>query len=95
MEEGRIDQRINLNKYKTDVKIVPGAKKKGNARKKRKKAKQNKAHSFPSSTCLQQEGKDVILNELALGLGLRLGLFITLDKWSRTWPGRQADRNDL
>lgn len=41
------------------------------------------------------------MNELALGLGLRLGrglglgLFITLDKWSRTWPGRQADRNDL
>lgn len=37
MEEGRTNQRINLNKYKTDVKIVPGAKKKGNARKKRKK----------------------------------------------------------
>lgn len=35
------------------------------------------------------------MNELALGLGLRVGLFITLDKWSRTWPGRQADRNDL
>lgn len=47
MEEGRIDQRINLNKYKTDVKIVPGAKKKGMRERKERKKTQNKVHSFP------------------------------------------------
>lgn len=39
MEEGRIDQRINLNKYKTDVKIVPGAKKKRECAKEKKESK--------------------------------------------------------
>lgn len=56
MEEGSIDQRINLNKYKTDVKIVPGAKKKERkARKKRKKATQKKAHSFPPAPSGKRE----------------------------------------
>lgn len=50
MEEGRTDQRINLNKYKTDVKIVPGAKKKGmRERKERKQSRIKPTHS-PSAT---------------------------------------------
>lgn len=59
-KENGMEQRINLNKYKTDVEIVPGAKekKKEKERKKRKRGRKKAAH-------------DVILNEQALQVARR------------------------
>lgn len=41
-KENGMEQRINLNKYKTDVEIVPGATEKKRERKKEKKERQKK-----------------------------------------------------